>query len=155
MTAAALVISVVALGLAGVAYWRSGGDRDVARLEAGLRREVSELHAKQSELVDHASQSLSAAYDRSRVRLRATRSRIRQLQEAAVKGLDVQLRRAAEQLEDAAAVFINRLHLDRLGVCAERDQQRRTRVPQVVVVPMSAQPRLCRPPRTRPTALRT
>ena len=41
MNAAALVISVVALGLAVAAYWRSGGQRDVARLEAGLRRELS------------------------------------------------------------------------------------------------------------------
>jgi len=72
----------------------------VARLETGIRRELGELRAKQTELVDHASESLAAAYDRSRARLRAARARIHRLQESAVEGLDAQLRRAGEQLEN-------------------------------------------------------
>lgn len=100
MSPISLVISVVALGLAGVAYWRSGGQRDVARLESAMRRELNELSAKQAELVSHASDAVAAAYDRSRARLQSARTRVHRLQEAAVEGLDSQLRRAGEQLEN-------------------------------------------------------
>lgn len=100
MDTATLAISVAALALGGVAYWRSGGQRDVARLEDGLRRDLGELRAKQAELVDHAGEDLSAAYERSRARLSSARSRIHRMQEAAVEELENQMRRAGEQLED-------------------------------------------------------
>lgn len=99
MTAVALAIALVSLALASVAYWRSGGQRDIERLDAQVHRELEALRAKQRELVDHASDALTAAYDRSRRRLRAARARLHDLQAAAVEGLEVQLRRAGEQLE--------------------------------------------------------
>jgi hypothetical protein len=102
MPAAALIIAVVSLGLAGVAYWRSGGRHDIARLETGVRQQLGELQAKQTELVDHASESLAAAYERSRIRLRTARARVKRLQESAVEGLEAQLRRAGDQLDNLA-----------------------------------------------------
>lgn len=102
MTAVNLAMAVVALILAAVAYWRAGGQRDVERVQAQLRRELVELRIKQDELVEHANQSLAAAYDRSRERLREARLRLHELQDAAVEGIEIQARRAAEQLERLA-----------------------------------------------------
>lgn len=99
MDGLALVISVAAIALAGVSYWRSGGQRDVARAETAVRRELGEIRAKQTELLDHASDALTAAYDRSRARLRASRERLARLQDAAVEGLEAQLKRANDHLE--------------------------------------------------------
>jgi chromosome segregation ATPase len=99
MTIAALVIAMVSLGLAALAYWRSGGQRDIERLEAQLRREIDALRAKHNELADHTSQAVAAAYERSRKRLQVARARMHDLQAAAIEGLEVQLRRAGEHLE--------------------------------------------------------
>lgn len=99
MAGMALVVSLAAIVLAAVAYWRSGGQRDLTRAETAVRRELGELRAKQAELLDHASEALTAAYDRSRGRLRAARERLARLQDATVDGLDAQLRRANDHLE--------------------------------------------------------
>jgi len=102
MAGVALVLSLAAIALAAVAYWRSGGQHDVARAESAVRRELAELKARQAELLDHAGDALGDAYERSRARLRSARARIRRLEEAAVDGLDAQLRRATEHLEALA-----------------------------------------------------
>ncbi|MEW6470993.1 MAG: hypothetical protein AB1679_01865 [Actinomycetota bacterium] len=99
MAIAALVIAIISLVLAGVAYWRSGGQRDVQRLDSQLQRQLDALQVKQAELVDHAAQSLAAAYERSRRRLQHVRGRLHDLQVAAEEGLEAQRRRAAEHLE--------------------------------------------------------
>ena len=102
MSSIAIVISVIALAMASVAYWRSGGQRDVRRFEDQLRRDIDSLRAKQAELVEHITESLATAYQRSRNGLQAARYRLRGLQESAAEGLDVQLRRAGEQIEALA-----------------------------------------------------
>ena len=102
MSAIALVVSVTALAMAGVAYWRSGGQRDVHRFDDQLRRDIDGLRAKHAELVDHTTESLAAAYQHSRNRLQGARNRLHGLQESAAEGLDAQLRRAGEQIDALA-----------------------------------------------------
>lgn len=99
MAVAALVIAIVSLVLAGVAYWRSGGQRDIQRFDSQLQRQLDALQMKQAELVEQAAQSLAAAYDRSRQRLQHVRARLHDLHTAAEEGLDAQRRRAVEHLE--------------------------------------------------------
>ena len=118
MSAAALVISIFSLALAGVAYWRSGGKEDVRRLEDQVRQELDALRAKQGELVDHASQSLAAAYDRSRSRLLAAGVRLRSLQESALEGMEVQLQRAGEQIDALAQRLEHAAHAARSATVA-------------------------------------
>ncbi len=88
MATTALVIALISLALASVAYWRSGGKQDVQSIQTSLQRELETLRAKQKELVESASQSLAAAYDRSRQRLAATRENLRKQKEEAVEGLE-------------------------------------------------------------------
>ena len=76
MTTTALIIALISLGLASVAYWRSGGKQDVQNLHSSLQREMEALRAKQKELVESASQSLAAAYDHSRQRLAVARNAV-------------------------------------------------------------------------------
>jgi len=102
MTTTALIISLISLGLASVAYWRSGGKQDAQNLQSSLQRELEALRAKEKELVESASQSLAAAYDRSRQRLAAARENLRRQKEEAVEGLEKQVKLAQEQLEALA-----------------------------------------------------
>lgn len=94
----ALIIALISLGLASVAYWRSGGKQDVQNFQASLQRDMEVLRAKQNELVESASQTLAAAYDRSRQRLAVARENLRRLNEEAVEGLQKQVKLAQEQL---------------------------------------------------------
>jgi hypothetical protein len=102
MDTTALIIALISLALASVAYWRSGGKQDVQNLQCSLQRELETLRAKQKELVDSASQSLAAAYDRSRQRLAVARENLRQQKEEAVEGLEKQVKLAQSQLEALA-----------------------------------------------------
>jgi len=102
MNTTALIIALISLALASVAYWRSGGKQDVQNLQCSLQRELEALRAKQKELVESASQSLAAAYDRSRQRLAVARENLRQQKEEAVEGLEKQVKLAQSQLEALA-----------------------------------------------------
>src|SRR5439155_21314623 len=98
MNKASLVISLVSLCLASVAYWRSGGKQDVQ----ALGREVEALRAKQKELAESVAQSVAAAYERSRKRLQVAREQLRQLKDEAVEGLEQHVKQAQEQVEALA-----------------------------------------------------
>ncbi len=104
MAATALIISLVAAALAGVAYWRSGGERDVQRAHAHLRNDLDAVRAKQRELLDHASQALASAYAATRAELKTVNGKLTELSSSAVDGVQAQVRRAADhtrQLIDA------------------------------------------------------
>src|SRR5260221_13934123 len=88
MTTTALIIALISLGLASVAYWRSGGKKDVQNLHNSLQREMEALRAKQKELVESASQSPAAAFDHSRQRPPGARGNMRQQKEGAPEGLE-------------------------------------------------------------------
>jgi uncharacterized phage infection (PIP) family protein YhgE len=102
MNKAALVISLVSLLLASVAYWRAGGKRDVEHARLEIQREMEVLRAKQKEFAEGVSQSVAAAYERSRERLQVARDHLRQLKDDAVEGLEKQIKLTQEQLEALA-----------------------------------------------------
>ena len=62
MNTLTLVLSLVSLVLAAVAYWRSGGHRDLRHARLELERKIETLRAKQDELAESVAQALSAAY---------------------------------------------------------------------------------------------
>lgn len=110
MATFAVIIALISLGLASVAYWRSGGKQDVKSLQASFQHEMDSLRAKQKELVESASQTLAAAYDRSRQRLSDARENLRQQKEEAAEGLQKQVRLAQEQLEALAGNLEDTAH---------------------------------------------
>jgi flagellin-specific chaperone FliS len=95
MNTVILVLVALSLVLSAVAYWRSGGARDVQK----LRAEIDALRLKQKELAENITSSLSAAYTRSRERLQAVRENLRRQKAEAVEGMEKQLQLAHDQLE--------------------------------------------------------
>jgi hypothetical protein len=87
MEITALIIAVVGLILAAVAYWRIGG-----------RDDIELLRDKQRELADAFLFMIEDAYEESRQALRQTADGLRQLKAEAVEGLEQQIERATQQL---------------------------------------------------------
>ena len=102
MEVAALMVALASFGLAAVAYWRSGGKRDIEAAREQLEAEMEVLRAKQREFLDSASEAIASAYDESRRRLGRNRERLRALKEEAVEGLGKQMEGAIEQLHAIA-----------------------------------------------------
>jgi membrane-associated HD superfamily phosphohydrolase len=88
MEIATLIIAIMGLALAGLAWWRAGGRRD---LEA--------LRAKQKELTDALLYVIEELYEESRQSLRQTADGFHQLKTEAIAELDQQLDRATHQLQ--------------------------------------------------------
>ena len=88
MNEAAIIISVASLVLAGVAYWRAGGKRDLEL-----------LREKQKELAEALLLAVEEAYEASRQTLHQTAEGLRQLKDEAVEGLEQQIERAQQQLQ--------------------------------------------------------
>jgi hypothetical protein len=84
----AFIIAIIALALAGVAWWRAGGKRDIEL-----------LREKQKELTDVLLLAVEEAYEASRQTLRQTADGLRVLKAEAVEGLEQQLERAQQQLQ--------------------------------------------------------
>lgn len=99
MAVIALILSLVAVALAGVAYWRAGGGADVRRAHDELRRDLDALRTKQRELVENAADTLAAAYNRSRSELASVQARIGELGRHTAEGLQDQLHRAGNQAQ--------------------------------------------------------
>ncbi|MBI5688394.1 MAG: hypothetical protein HZC54_25255 [Verrucomicrobia bacterium] len=98
MEIAALIIAVVSLALAGVAYWRAGGQRDVESARRAIEGELEVLRAKQSEVTEALAEAIAVAYEESRGTLRRTARRLRELKDEAVEGLERQTERALQEL---------------------------------------------------------
>jgi hypothetical protein len=88
MELAALILAVISLALAGIAYWRAGG-----------RRDLETLRAKQKELTDVVLLAIEQAYDESRQTLQQTADSLRLLKQEAIEGLEQQIERATQQLQ--------------------------------------------------------
>lgn len=88
MTTTTLVIAIISLVLALVAYWRSGGKRDLEL-----------LRAKQEELAESLLLVVEQAYDASRQTLRQTAEGLRHLKDEAVEGMEHSVERAQQQLQ--------------------------------------------------------
>jgi cellobiose-specific phosphotransferase system component IIA len=89
METTALVIAVISLVLAGMAYWRAGGQRDLEL-----------LRAKQQELTETLLLAIEEAYEASRQTLRQTAEGLRLLKDEAIEGLEQQVERATQQLQE-------------------------------------------------------
>ena len=89
METVALIIAVASLVLAGVAYWRAGGKRD-----------IEALRAKQKELSEALLLAVEEAYEASRQTLRRTAEGLRHLKDEAIEGLEQQVERAQQQLHE-------------------------------------------------------
>lgn len=87
MEIATLILAIIALALAAVAYWRAGG-----------RRDLETLRAKQKELTEALLFVIEEMYEESRQALRQTADGLRQLKSEALEELDQQIDRATQQL---------------------------------------------------------
>jgi len=83
----ALSIALLSLALAGIAYWRAGGQRD-----------VEHLRAKQKELTDALLFVVEEMYEESRLSLRQTADGLQQLKAEAIREIEQQLDRAIQHL---------------------------------------------------------
>ena len=88
METVTLMIAIVSLVLAGFAYWRPGGWRDLEL-----------LHDKQRELSEVLLLAVEEAYEASRQTLLQTAESLRNLKDEAIEGLEQELERATQQLE--------------------------------------------------------
>src|SRR5207249_5917400 len=93
-----VVIAVISLVLAGVAYWRAGGKRDIESARAKLAEELEHLRLKQGELTEAFLLAIEEAYADSRQVLHQTAEGLRHLKEEAVEGLEQQVERTMRQL---------------------------------------------------------
>jgi len=83
----ALLISLISLAVAALAWWRAGGQRD-----------LDQVRAKQKELTDTLLFLLEDAYEQSRLSLRQTAEGLQQLKSEAIDEVAQQLHRATQQL---------------------------------------------------------
>lgn len=88
MEVVAIVIAIVSLALASVAYWRAGG-----------RRDLDLWRAKQQEISETLLVALEEAYAASRQTLRQTAEGLRMLKDEAIEEVTAQVERTAQQLE--------------------------------------------------------
>jgi chromosome segregation ATPase len=105
MAAVAFFISCLSLILAAVAYWRSGGQRDVESLRQELRREIESLRERQHLLADQLAQRLRAGYEQSQAHINRLQSRLAEARREAtaevVARIDALSRRLSELAKKA------------------------------------------------------
>lgn len=102
MDVLALAIASVSLVLGAVAYWRSGGKRDVQSARREIEREIEALQTTLKEFREGAAQVITAGFEASRRGLKSAAERLRQLKEEAIEGLEKQITRAQEQISNVA-----------------------------------------------------
>ena len=88
MENAAIIIAIIGLILAGMAYWRAGGQRDLEM-----------LREKQTELGEVLLFAIEEAYEASRQSLQQTAEGLRNLKAEAIEGLEQEVERATQQLQ--------------------------------------------------------
>jgi chromosome segregation ATPase len=123
MDIVALTLSAISLVIASVAYWRSGGARDIARLRAELTESANELRARirtgyeeslaridrararLGEIPPHVATSLRASIDTLNQEL----SRLRQEAQEELERLKTSASSSARAAEQALAMRVRRL----------------------------------------------
>lgn len=98
MGIATLVIAIVGLVMAVLAWWRAGGRQDVGAARKRLDEEIEQLRAAQSQLGEVFLLAIEEAYEESRETLQQTAEGMRQLKNEAIDGLGQELERITEQL---------------------------------------------------------
>ncbi|HVA50751.1 MAG TPA: hypothetical protein VNH11_30685 [Pirellulales bacterium] len=74
-----LILSLLAVILGSVAYWRAGGEQDVTTAGKALRDELTALKAKQDELLDDLASEVQATYERAQEGMTHARQRLSSL----------------------------------------------------------------------------
>lgn len=98
MGLAALVIAIIGLVMAVLAWWRAGGKQDVEVAQKRLNEESEQLRAVHRELSEVFLFAIEGAYEESRETLQQTAEGMRQLKDEAFEGLGQELERITEQL---------------------------------------------------------
>ncbi len=101
MDVIALAVSIVALLLSVVAYWRAGGWADLICVRKELRDEIDVLRNKQRQLVDSVRQSIRHTYDDLTERIDRAEQRLVLMKDVMVDGIEMPIRLAIEQLKAA------------------------------------------------------
>ena len=76
MVVVAFLLSCAAILLAAVAYWRSGGERELAALRNELREELDALRTVKREMGEDLSRRVHAGYEVSLSRIRRAQGRL-------------------------------------------------------------------------------
>jgi hypothetical protein len=107
MSIVALVVSCVSLLLAGLSYWRTGGERDAKALRDEVRRDIESLHERQRLFAEEAARRLRSEHERLIARAGRARARIKEAREEAkadvATRLDALDRRLAKVGQEAQA----------------------------------------------------
>lgn len=102
----ALCLAVGSLALSAIAYWRSGGRRDVERIRAQLQSELEAARARERALTDELRRRVRTGYEDSLARIKRAEERLAQVRETvsaetrqAIDGLRAQLAEARREIE--------------------------------------------------------
>lgn len=93
-----IALSILAIGLGSVAYWRSGGQQDVITARKAVDDQLTALKARQDELVEDLSSRVRTAYVGAQERMSRARKRLASLREEASESLKRQIDLAASQI---------------------------------------------------------
>ena len=99
MTGLALLIACVALIFSGIAYWRSGGRSDVEQAREEIRRELETLRTRQKALIEALTYRIQHGYEQSLQRIKRAQSRLQEMKDETVEGLQKRIDLAMQDLE--------------------------------------------------------
>jgi uncharacterized phage infection (PIP) family protein YhgE len=99
MNTLSLVLSILALAVGGVSYWRSGGKQDVAIAKQQIDEQLKQLETKQKELVDDLTATTRAAYASLQESMKRAGERLVEIRKGAAESLQEQIDLASQQLE--------------------------------------------------------
>jgi TolA-binding protein len=105
----ALLLSIAALALASVSYWRSGGQQDIAAIRQELESEIQTVRTKQKELADNLTTTLTSTYDDLRNSVDRSGERLAELRKDATETLRKQIDQATRQMEELQGRIANGL----------------------------------------------
>lgn len=98
----ALLVSMFALALAGIAYFRSGGREDLRAAEERLRQSLVELNRVTREASEHLLERLRAGYQSSLRTIELLQSELAELRSRAAAELNAELDALAATLDQLA-----------------------------------------------------
>jgi chromosome segregation ATPase len=99
MNKIALILSVLALVIGSLAYWRSGGKEDVITARRALEERIQSLQTKQEELTENAKAATREAYESLQVRMERVAKGLAEIRENAATGLKAQIDSASRDIE--------------------------------------------------------
>lgn len=99
MDKTAVALGLVALVLSLVAYWRSGGQHDMAIARQAIDEQLRVMKTKQDELVENVAATVRSIYQRGQEGMVRARTTLTELRKEAGESLRRQIDRATQQAE--------------------------------------------------------